>query len=257
MPLSLFAPLDNWLAPVPAPSRVGWIGAHEYAHRGLHGPQAPENSPSAFAASIARGLGIECDVQRSADGHAMVFHDWELERLTSEVGPVGTRSAARLATIRLSGSDDCIPTLRQLLDMIAGRVPLLIEVKSRRQSRVPAICLAVRRVLEGYQGPHAVMSFDPRVPRWFKIHSPLTVRGLVVTEENDPGLLGRLRRRLFLWQASPDFLAYDIRDLPSRFAAEQRRRGLSVITWTVRSAELREKAAIHADAPIAEGAGLA
>ena len=76
-----------------------------------------------------------------------------------------------------------------------------------------------------------------------------------MTEENDHSIFGRLRRRLFLWQAGPDFLAYDVRDLPSRFAAEQRRRGLPVITWTVRSPELRERAALHADAPIAEGAG--
>lgn len=256
MPLSLFAPLDARLAPAPDPARVGWIGAQDYAHRGLHGAGAPENSPSAFAAALARGVGIECDVQRSADGQAMVFHDWELDRLTSESGPVADRSAAQLATIRLSGSDDCIPSLRQLLDSVAGRVPVLIEVKSRRESRVPPLCLAVRRVLEGYLGAHAVMSFDPRVSKWFKTHSPLTVCGLVMTEENDHTIFGRLRRRLFLWQASPDFLAYDVRDLPSRFAAEQRRRGLPVITWTVRSPELRERAALHADAPIAEGAGV-
>ena len=256
MPLSLFAPLDRRFAPAPDPERVGWIGGWAYAHRGLHGPGAPENSPTAFAKAIARGMGIECDVQRSSDSQAMVSHDWELDRLTSETGPVIQRSAAQLATIRLSGSDDCIPNLRQVLDQVAGKVPLLIEVKSRAETRVPALCLAVRRVLEGYQGQHAVMSFDPRVPKWFKIHAPLTVRGLVITEENDHTLLGRLRRRLWLWNASPDFLAYDVRDLPSRFAAAQRRRGLPVITWTVRSADLRETAALHADAPIAEGAGV-
>ena len=134
---------------------------------------------------------------------------------------------------------------------------ILIEVKSRRDSRVNALCLAVRRTLEGYLGPHAVMSFDPRVSRWFAQHSPLTVRGLVVTEEDDKALPGRLRRHQALWLARPDFLAYDIRDLPSRFAASQRRRGLPVLTWTVRDADHRERAAEHADAPIAEGAGIA
>ncbi len=256
MPLSLFAPLDARFAPAPDPVRVAWIGGQAYAHRGLHGAQAPENSPTAFANAIARGMGIECDVQRSSDGQAMVFHDWELDRLTPQTGPVIERSSAELATIRLSGSDDCIPSLRQLLDQVAGKVPLLIEVKSRVETRVPALCLAVRRVLEGYLGPHAVMSFDPRVPKWFKVHSPLTVRGLVVTEENDHTIWGRARRRLWLWQSCPDFLAYDVRDLPSRFAAAQRRRGLPVVTWTVRNPELRERAALHADAPIAEGAGV-
>ena len=204
-------------------------------------------------------MGIECDVQRSSDGQAMVFHDFELDRLTAETGPVIERSSAELARIELSGSGDRIPTLKRMLDEVAGRVPVLIEIKSKRGSfkHVGALCQAVRRVLEGYAGPHAIMSFDPRVSRWFADRSPLTVRGLVVTEENSKTLIGMVRRRLSLWAARPDFLAYDIRDLPSRFAAGQRQRGLPVLTWTVRSAKHQERAAAHADAPIAEGAGVA
>lgn len=256
MQLSLFAPIDGWLAPPPREKKVAWLKGVTFAHRGLHGANAVENSPRAFAGAIARGFGIECDIQRAANGTAMVFHDWELDRLTGESGPVARFSAAQLGAIALGDSDDHIPTLRQLLDQIAGRVPLLIEVKSKRDVRVSAICLAVRRVLEGYRGPHAVMSFDPRVSRWFAENSPATVRGLVVTEENDGLIVGRLRRQFWLWHARPDFLAYDVRDLPSRFAAAQRRRGLPVATWTVCSPELRELAAAHADAPIAEGAGI-
>jgi glycerophosphoryl diester phosphodiesterase len=242
---------------VPEPGRAAWIADHVFAHRGLHGAGIPENSPSAFAAAIARGLGIECDIQRSGDGQAMVFHDWELDRLTAEAGPVVRRSAEELGRVELTGSEDCIPTLRRLLDQVAGRVPLLIEIKSRKGVHVGAVCGAVRRVLEGYRGLHAVMSFDPRVARWFLVNSPATVRGLVVTEETDKVVTGSVKRHLSLWQAKPDFLAYDIRDLPSRFAAAQRRRGLPIASWTVRSPELRERAALHADAPIAEGAGIA
>jgi glycerophosphoryl diester phosphodiesterase len=252
-----FAPIDRWLAPAPVPARVAWIGEHVFAHRGLHGPGVPENAPSAFAAAIALGFGIECDIQRSRDGQPMVFHDWDLDRLTAESGPVAQRSAAGLGRIALAGSTDTIPTLRQLLDQIAERVPLLIEIKSRREMRVGLICSAVHRALEGYRGAHAVMSFDPRVGHWFARNAPQTVRGLVVSEENGKNLTGRLERHMALWRASPDFLAYDIRDLPSRFAAAQRRRGLPVASWTVRSADLRERAAQHADAPIAEGAGIA
>lgn len=259
MPLSPFAPIDRWRVPAPDPTRVAWLGQWVFAHRGLHGPGVPENSPTAFAQAIARGLGIECDIQRSRDGQAMVFHDATLDRLTAETGPVAARSAAELGQIALAGSSETIPTLRQLLDQVAGRVPLLIEIKSPRDDhrRISALSLAVRRVLEGYLGPHAIMSFDPRVVRWFADHSPLTLRGLVVTEEDDKALPGMVRRRLALWHARPQFLAYDIRDLPSRFAAAQRARGLPVITWTVRSAEHRERAAAHADAPIAEGVGIA
>ena len=261
MRLSPFALPDRWFAPAPAAKRVAWLGTCAYAHRGLHDQAgAVENSPSAFAAAIARGLGIETDIQRSSDGLAMVFHDETLDRLTAETGAVSARSAAQLGAIVLSGGHDTIPTLRALLDQIGGQVPLLIEIKSSRGRsagrQVHASCLAVRRVLEGYLGHHAVMSFDPRVAHWFAVHSPLTVRGLVATEEGGLTLARRIKRRLALWHARPDFLAYDIRDLPSRFAAAQRRRGLALVTWTVNSPEKRERAAAYADAPIVEGDGV-
>lgn len=253
--------LDRLLAPPPLPARVSWLSGVTYAHRGLHGLGAdgrglPENSPSAFAAAIALGFGIECDIQRSSDGQAMVFHDGELDRLTAETGPLIERSAAQLGKICIHGSEDTIPTLRQLLDQVAGQVPLLIEIKSEPGTRIAAICLAVRRLLEGYRGPVAVMSFDPRVPRWFARHSPHVVHGLVMSEEGSRTLFARTRRHIMLWRAHTDFLAYDVRDLPSRFAAAQRRRGFPVLTWTVRSPDLLACAARHADAPIAEGAGI-
>ena len=255
----LFALPDRWLSPPPKDAKVGWLREHEYAHRGLHSAGMPENSPSSFAAAIERGMGIECDVQRSRDGQAVVFHDAELDRLTAQSGRLAALTSEELGRIALSGSADTIPTLAQLLAQIGGKVPLLIEIKSPRHSstRLSALCLAVIRALEGYLGPHAIMSFDPRVVRWFAVHSPMTVRGLVVTEENSKTLPGMVKRRMALWHARPDFLAYDIRNLPSRFAAAQRKRGLPVLTWTVRSEELRTRAALYADAPIAEGAGVA
>ena len=251
-----FGLLDARRAPPPDPARVGWLRGATYAHRGLHGGSVVENSPSAFASAIQRGLGIECDVQRSRDGQAMVFHDWELDRLTAATGPVKARGSAELAKLVLGESGDTIPTLPQLLAQVGGKVPLLIEIKSKRAVRHAPLCLAVRNALEGYRGPVAVMSFDPRVVRWFAQTAPRIVRGLVVTEEGHRTLSGRYRRHASLWHARPHFLAYDVRDLPSRFAAAQRARGLPLLTWTVRSEELAERARQHADAPIAEGAGL-
>jgi glycerophosphoryl diester phosphodiesterase len=187
----------------------------------------------------------------------MVFHDWELDRLTARTGSIAHLSAEQLGQIALTGGTGTIPTLRKLLTLVAGRTPVLIEIKSRRNVHIAALCLAVRRVLEGYAGPHAVMSFDPRVSRWYHRHSPHTVRGLVVSEGKGRAVPGKIRRRLALWHAKPDFLAYDVRDLPSRFAASQRARGLPVATWTVRSVQDRQRAALHADADIAEGDGIA
>jgi glycerophosphoryl diester phosphodiesterase len=253
----LLSSLDRLLAPAPDSARIAWLKGREYAHRGLHGGNVPENSLSAFSAAIARGMGIECDVQLSGDGRAMVFHDWDLDRLTAESGAVAGRTAAELTQVRLGEGNDRIPTLRDLLAMVRGRVPLLIELKTRRENRVGPLCLAVRGDLEGYSGDVAVMGFDPRVGAWFSANAPGVVRGLVVSEEGSRTLSGAIRRRAAQWRARPDFLAYDVRDLPSRFAAAQRRRGLPVLTWTVRDPALRRLAAEYADSPIAEAEGIA
>jgi len=253
----LLSNLDGWLAPAPDAPRVAWLRGVTYAHRGLHGQGRVENSPGAFAAALAAGLGIECDVQRTLDGRALVFHDWDLDRLTGEHGPVAARTAAELARVELRGGNETIPTLRDLLDLVVGRVPLLIELKSQPDRSVVPLCRAVLRDLEGYRGPHAVMSFDPRVSRWFADHSPQTVRGLVVSEANARTFGGGIRRHFALWRARPDCLAYDVRNLPSRFAAAQRARGLPVLTWTVTTFALRQRATANADGYIAEAEGVA
>lgn len=256
MRLSPFAPIDALLAPVPDPARVGWLREHHYAHRGLHDAQRTENSPSAFRAAVAAGMGIECDIQRSRDDRPMVFHDWDFARLLGGPEDGAHVDASDWKALRYANGDAPIE-LGELLVIVDGRAPLLIEIKSRRGYDVERSCRLVAGALAEYAGRHAVMSFDPRVSRWFAQHSPATLRGLVVTEEDSQGWRGNWKRHAALWHARPDFLAYDVRDLPSAFAAAQRARGIPLLTWTVRSPELRERAALHADAPIAEGAGLA
>jgi len=250
---SPFAWADRLLAPAPAAKRVAFLSGQPYAHRGLHGPGVPENSRAAFAAAVRAGHGIECDVQVSRDGEAFVFHDDRLDRLTAERGPVVERTAAALSTIGLSGCDERLPRLEEVLALVAGRVPILIELKAPGRS-VARLCMAVRRTLEGYRGPVAVMSFNPLVCHWFGTHAPRTVRGLVVTEEGRRNPRGRVERHLALWRARPDFLAYDVRDLPSRFAAASRMRGLPLLTWTVRDPVAAQAAKTYADQPIYEQA---
>lgn len=242
--------VDQALAPPPKPKRVEALKRLPFAHRGLHGAGLVENSRAAFEAAIAAGHGIELDVQASRDGHAFVFHDAELGRLTGAAGPVERRSSTELKKIALSGTDETIPSLPEILTLIGGRVPLLIEVKAP-DARVAPLCLAVFRALDGYRGPVGVMSFNPEVGRWFRVQAPRIARGLVVTEAGKRRR-GRLKRSLALWRAKPDFLAYDVRDLPSRFAARARRRGIPVFTWTCRSAGDEEKAQLHADQIIHE-----
>jgi len=234
------------------PDRAGWLRGVTYAHRGLHGAGLVENSYSAFKAAIEAGLGIECDVRESADGVAMVFHDRELDRLTESGGLVVDRTMRELEMLRFRDTRDAMMTLGELLVTIAGRVPLLVEIKTDRNRPVERLCRAVADAFGWYEGPVAAMSFDPRVSAWFARHSPETIRGLVVSE----AIAGWLRRHLALWQARPDFLAYDVRDLPSRFAAAQRVKGLPVLTWTVSTPALLARGHEHADGWIAEGEGL-
>lgn len=234
-----------------------WLQRQAYAHRGLHDKDIPENSLAAFEAAMAQGLGIECDLLPSADGRAIVFHDRELARLTGQQGLTRRTSIADLAALSLAGTDQRIPTLRDMLKSVAGRTPLLLELKSEKGEGVQKLCRAVRRDLEGYSGDVAVMSFDPRIPAWFASRLPALPRGLVVTEENARTLAGAVRRRLAIRHGKPQFLAYDIRDLPSRFAAAQNKRGLPILTWTVRSRAHVETALRCNATPILEGAGVA
>jgi glycerophosphoryl diester phosphodiesterase len=231
-------------------ARLARLIVRPFAHRGLHGNGRIENSRAAFEAAIAAGFGIELDVQASADGEAVVFHDYDLERLTEATGLVALLTVDQLARVRLRGTKEAISTLPEILGLIGGRTPLLIELKSPGR-RVAALSGAVRRALEHYDGPVAVMSFNPEIGRWFARHAPGLLRGLVVTEAGRRWR-GRLSRHIAFRRSRPDFLAYDIRDLPSRFAARQRSRGHKVLTWTCRSDEEKKRAARHADQIIFE-----
>lgn len=233
-----------------------WLTRWEYAHRGLHGAGVPENSLAAAEGAIAAGLGIECDIQRSRDDHPMVFHDWDLARLTGRPEATEELDAHNLETLHLLGTDQHPPRLATFLAAIAGRVPLLIEIKSKRGYDVDWSCVCVSRLLEAYAGPVAVMSFDPRVPRWFRRHAPQVCAGLVMREDQRGDTQTAWQRRLTFWIARPDFLAYHINALPSRWVADLRAKGLPVLTWTVNSPETRIRALAWADALIAEGEGL-
>ena len=253
MPSSQFGRREGVATPAPDDKRIAFLTAQPYAHRGLHGRGVVENSRAAFRGAIARGHGIELDVQAAASGEAFVFHDAELDRLTEAHGRVDERTAHELAAVRLRGSDETIPRLDDVLRLVAGRVPVLIEVKAQRR-RLTALCLSVRRALEGYRGHAAVMSFDPRVPAWFRAHSERTVRGLVITAPPPQGLRQRIERTLAMRAARPDFVAHDVRQLPTPLTQRLRARGVPVLTWTVRSDVDRQVAALHADQPIYEDA---
>jgi glycerophosphoryl diester phosphodiesterase len=245
--------LDNFFAPPPAGARVDWLTAQPFAHRGLHGFGVIENCRAAFEAAVAAGHGIELDVQASRDGEAIVFHDYELQRLTGQAGRVSDRSADELRRIEIGGAGEMIPNLLEILHLVDSRVPILMEIKAP-SSRVGPLCASVLRAVRDYRGSMAVMSFNPEVGRWFWKNGRGITRGLVVTEQGRGRAHGGLERRLSLWRSHPHFLAYDILALPSRFARAQRARGLPVLAWTVRGQNQRAMAAAEADQIIYEGA---
>ena len=253
---SLLSRLDRIRVSTPDPARVGWLREWTYAHRGLHGPDRVENGPSAFRAAIEAGLGIECDIQRSADDFPMVFHDWDFARLIGRPDRAAALTASEWNELRYLEGGDGPMSLPELLALVDGQVPLLIEIKSRRGYDVEVTCRRVADALAGYEGLHAVMSFDPRVSRWFRKHSAQTVQGLVMREDEHGYTQKAWQRRLALWVAKPEFIAYHVAALPNQMVSSLRNAEMPVLTWTVNSPEAHAIAAAHADAPIAEGAGL-
>lgn len=252
----LLSGLDRLFAPSPDPARVAWLGEWTYAHRGLHGEGRVENSPAAFRAAVEAGLGIECDIQRSSDDFPMVFHDWDFARLIGRPERAAALTAGEWNELRYLEGGEGPMSLPELLAIVDGQVPLLIEIKSRKGYDVEVSCRRVVDVLSGYSGLHAVMSFDPRVSAWLRRHSPATVRGLVMREDDKGFTRSALSRHLALWTARPDFLAYHVHALPNPLVAAARAAGMPVLTWTVNSPELLDRARVHTDAAIAEGAGL-
>lgn len=242
-----------------------WLIARPIAHRGLHDRAAGriENSPSAARAAVAAGWAIECDVQRSADGEAMVFHDFALDRLTAATGAVADFAAADLGRIRLDGSDDAIPTLPAFLDLVGGRVPLVIEIKSAFAGDL-RLARRVAEIVRGRQAPIAIKSFDPVLIADLRASgaagaAPL---GIVAEARCEDGEWARLpadlRRELPALvdyaKTRPDFLSFRVDDLPHAgphlFRAAL---GKPVMTWTVRTEAQRARAARWADQIVFEG----
>jgi glycerophosphoryl diester phosphodiesterase len=229
--------------------------ARPFAHRALHGPGRPENSRSAIDAAIAAGYGIEIDLQLSADGQAMVFHDYTLDRLTDARGPVRGLGAERLSSLHLSDSEEGIPTLTQVLDQVAGAVPLLIEVKDQDGALGPEVGPleeAAAACLADYRGPVAVMSFNPHSVARMGQLLPDLPRGLTTgafAPETWPTVpasrLAELRPMPDLAPLGAAFISHRWDDLTNPAVAAARGRGLRVFCWTTHSD--REQAAALAD----------
>lgn len=230
------------------------------AHRGLHSQGVPENSMAAFRAAIAAGYGIECDIQAAADSTPIVFHDDDLPRLTGANGLVRALGMDAISMLRILGTDEAVPTLADLLALVAGRVPLLIEIKDqslRATDDIGDLSARVADLLAGYQGPVAVMSFNPHSVTGFAQSVPvgLTTCGY---DPDEWAMLDDASRAHLAAIADFDrvgacFISHDRKDLDNPAVTALKAKGVPVLTWTIRSPEQEADARHVADNITFEG----
>ena len=227
----------------------------KYAHRGLHDSENPENSLAAFKAAVENGYGIELDLQLSSEGEVMVFHDYSLERMTGRKNKLSELTSAELRELKLGGSEEKIPYLREVLETVDGRVPILIEMKG--ESFSAAVCEKANEILKNYSGGYVIESFNPILVKWYKDNRPDIRRGLLITDivkTNGFSVLNLLLSGMTLNCISkPDFIAYDIEKrialpifLCTRLYGNQR------FTWTIRTDKQFEEAKEERACPIFE-----
>lgn len=242
---------------------IDWLTARPAAHRGLHDAANGiiENTASAFRAAIEAGFAIETDLQISADGEAVVHHDFALGRLTLGSRQLAAMTAAGLREVPFKGTADRIMTLAELLEFVAERTPLLIELKSRFDGDLRLVTRAAK-VLQGYRGPAALMSFDATLVAHLRETAPALTRGIVAERhyaDSEWHSLDAAQKRSLAFllhglRTRPHFVAYHVSDLPALgpWIARHIFR-IPLLTWTVRTAEQRSRAERCADQMIFEG----
>ncbi|MEL6573548.1 MAG: glycerophosphodiester phosphodiesterase family protein [Pseudomonadota bacterium] len=239
--------------------------ARPITHRGLHDVTdgRPENSREAIQAAIDANYGIEIDLQLSQDGAAMVFHDYHLGRLTEAEGPMAQRSSADLQSIPLKGGESGVPTLAEVLDLVGGQVPLLIEIKDQDGQMGPnvgALEQATAAALKGYKGAVAVMSFNPHATAAFRDAAPDVPRGLVTSAYAPynwatlPTLVCDTLRHIPDYDRTEAcFISHEAADLDRPRVADLKAAGAAILCWTIRSAAEEAKARQIADNVTFEG----
>jgi glycerophosphoryl diester phosphodiesterase len=240
-----------------------WLTARPVAHRGLHDVARGiiENMPAAAQAALNANFAIECDIQLTADGEAMVHHDDALGRLTEGSGALLGKTAAELKAVRFKNTDERMMTLGDLCALVAGRVPLVIEVKSHFDGD-RRLVKRMAEVLATYSGPAVGMSFDPDQVLALREIMPQLPRGIVAereyTETDWPEASAEQRRGMtylrHAFRTRPHFVAYWVNELPAMAPWIARNIfGLPLLSWTVRTPEQRARAARYADQMIFEG----
>ena len=236
---------------------ASWVGDYSYAHRGLHNMDFPENSLPAFENAVRHGYAIELDVHLSKDGVLMVFHDDRLLRMAGVDGRIEDYTAEELKRINLAGTQYRIPALDEVLEKVAGRTPLLIELKN--VGRAGALEVALYKRMKRYAGRYAIQSFSPFSVRWFYKNAPGVLRGqLSATFRSGAEEIPRwqrwvMRHLLTNGISRPNFINYEQSGVGRRIIRRLRKTGVPIFAWTVRTEEERRTACPLADALVFEG----
>ena len=225
-----------------------WLVETPIAHKGLHDKNIPENSLGAFSKAIEKGYAIELDVQLLADNTVVVFHDESLARMTENDGYIKYLSKSDLKALSLKGTKETIPTLEEVLKLVDGQVPLLIEIKNKY--KVGKLEQAVIDLMKNYKGDFAVQSFNPYSLQYFRQHAPNMLRGQLsgYFKGEKLGWIKRLalkRMSLNKKVSQPHFIAYDATALPNRYVKKYK--NLPLIAWTEKSNEEYLNVVIYCD----------
>jgi glycerophosphoryl diester phosphodiesterase len=234
----------------------GWLLKTPIAHRGLHNNKdVPENSLLSIERSVEHNFPIEIDVQMTADGKIIVFHDDDLLRLCGVNKSVTAASYNEIKTLHLLNTTEKIPLLTEALELLNSRQPILIEIKNSRLNGTME--KAIWDILSNYKGKYAIQSFNPLTLQWFKKRAPHILRGQLSSGFKEDNLRFYQRKPLeymiFNFLSAPHFIAYDVSCLPFKPLEGYRKRGIPVITWTVKTNGDLLKAQKYADNYIFEG----
>ena len=227
-----------------------WIVSNPIAHRGLfNNIDVAENSISAFNKAISENYSIELDVRMLNDGTIIVFHDEKLCRMTGADGYTDNCTYPQIEHLKLLKTEDKIPTFEEVLKLVNGQVPLLIEIKN--DGKIGLFEKKVYEMLKAYNGEYAVQSFNPFVLEWFKNNAPEIIRGLLSCNFKNSKLgfwqKRKLKKLAFASLCEPHFINYDIHALPNRFVRKKHIKSLPLIAYTIRSEKEYLKALKYCD----------
>ena len=226
-----------------------WICKQFIAHRGLHDNVSPENSLSAYQKAIDEGFAIEIDVRPLACGTIVSFHDGFLDRLTKDMGDIEQRTYEEVKDLTLLDSQEKIPTLKEVLSLIDGKVPLLVEIKNEGKVGFEK---DVYELLKSYKGEYAVQSFNPYSLKWFKDNAPEVARGQLAGffKKDKLNFIKKfaLKRMLLNKKVSePHFVSYEVGSLPNKWVDKAKKQGKVVLAWVVRNKEEQQRIKGYAD----------